>query len=352
MTIIIFFILFILGLIFKANKLVSGSIIFFIWIMSWTNQIADYSNYENHYLAASADYRDYGYYFLSVFFKNLGFDYFSFKLFFMGLGLIVLYKFLTTFSYNHSFVAALYMGFYCFFDIVQYRNFIAFTFVLLGLLILLKRRNDPFSKLMFILFLLLGSQIHASVLLFFIFLFADKSIFSTLNDFLLKFFFPVFLACMVSFFYLGNVSSRVDVYSSAISFVTKFVLALMYLMNIFFVLIYDKKEQNVMLPNSDVMYYSYNPNRFILLSNILFLVSLPLCFQNTLYLRLFKYMSLLNIVFISNKLVNVKSDLFITLQNIGLFVYALGILIMFYFMHASFEKFVLEPILFNNLLLN
>lgn len=347
MLLFIFFALLFLGLVFKRNNVVTVLIFVFVWLFSWNDQIADFVAYRDFFLYDDAEFRDYGYYVLNEIFRWMGVDFLQFKLILMAFALGVTCFFILQHSYYPSFIASMYLGFSCYFDIAQYRNFVAFSFVLLGVHFLLQGQSIR-DKMFFVLFVFLGASVHASVLFFLVFVLIDKTNFESLQNFLKKICLPLLCILFMFFSYSGGIIYRVEYYKAQISVLSIVMLVVMYVVNVLYVWVYDRRVPIMFCGKISLL--SCNVNRFILWANILFLSTFPMAAQNLNNLRLFKYMSLLNIIFISNRNARSEENVFSLIQDFFIILYCACILGMYYFMHPSFKDMVMEPLFLKNIL--
>ena len=350
MIFLIFSLLFIYALFFKQSKIVAISSFIFAWILSINTSLGDYATYEKYYLYNYSDFRDIGYYFLSSFFQTIGLNFLQFKMVVLAAGFTILCRFVIKYSVNCAFVSLIYLLFYSFYDIEQFRNFIAFCLVVQGLDFLLQNPLKIQSKIIYLCFVVLGGSLHVTVLFFMAFALIDESIFLSIKNLILKMILPLILIFYIVLSNMDNVFTRIEMYGTHISAFSESILILMYALSIIYVWSYDWKK-TIIPYEHNIITYTCNKNHFILIANFVFLLTLPLAVQNLNYLRLFKYMSLLNLIFISNKNIYPSKTCTVALQDAILFIYGGCILGMYYFMHPSFLPKVIQPILFDNLIL-
>jgi hypothetical protein len=136
---ILFIILGLSGVFFQRSKILALVIFFFVWTLAWTTTLPDYFNYK--YGFEHETFNDVGYQFVSSIFLDSHIPFFNFMLTFIGAGIAILAWFVIKFAKRCSLVASLYLWTTARYDIVQYRNFAAFTIILIGVYFLVVYRN-------------------------------------------------------------------------------------------------------------------------------------------------------------------------------------------------------------------
>ncbi len=339
-----------LGFYKKSSRILTAVILFFVWILSWNNSLGDFDAYELYYNSDLTDFRDIGYYVLTNYLFRFGLSFLQTKLVIMAFSLCILYRFIVKYSVWHTLVASLYLLTFCFYDIEQYRNFFAFSLVLLGLIFLFDNKYKAYSKIIFAICVLVGFTIHASVIVFLMFLIIDKNTFKSLKNFVLRLFLPSLIAVYFMSKSISMVSERVEYYENAISQFSKIMVVAMYVLNAIY--IYTNSRKKPSFSNTFIEGFVNDENSTMPVANVLFFITLPFVFQSLNYLRLFKYLCVINVVYLSNLLFDTDC-LRISHRKVAvLSIYAFFVLGIFYFMHPSFFDKVLQPLLFNNMLLD
>lgn len=147
------------------------------WIfLGFNTNNADYGNYENAYNSfangASNNYFEIGFYLLMRLCIILRLSYQGFLLFISAITLFIFSRSIKYLTNNRLLAFAFYFVYPFAFDIVQYRNFLGFAFVLYGIHYLLKPDKTIKNIILYLFFVLLGSSIHTSMLIYAIFIIA------------------------------------------------------------------------------------------------------------------------------------------------------------------------------------
>lgn len=158
----------------QSNRLhfaVLAVLLIFAWIMFGFNYSnADYGNYEAAYNDIKAGgtnaYLDVGFSFLMKLCGLCGLSYQGFMIVISALCLLIFTLALRRLTKSVSVALAFYIVYPFVFDIVQYRNFLAFAFVLYGLRFLLKDKVRIKDIALYLVFVLIGSLIHLSVIIY------------------------------------------------------------------------------------------------------------------------------------------------------------------------------------------
>lgn len=171
------------NLIFKNKKInVNKLCLILLFILSWilfafNYSNADYDNYKNAYDAISKgqkdDYFEFGFYVLIKIFALLQIPY---QVFLGCVALVCLLIFTITIkrlTSRYSLAFLLYLIYPFAFDIVQYRNMLSFSFVLIGICFLVQNRLSVKTRaIKFLLFVILGTLFHSSAIVYSVLLFA------------------------------------------------------------------------------------------------------------------------------------------------------------------------------------
>ena len=156
----------------KRNSRVSCILVFAaMWVLMGLNTYnADYVGYQYFYDFKLEDYSgvNYGYLALEQFCWSLGLDFVQFRMLASFSGLCLITLFVRRYSRNASAVLVLYMLMPFFYDIVQFKFFMAASFAIYGLRFLIDRTN--FYILKFFIFLGVAALIHPAAVLFGFFL--------------------------------------------------------------------------------------------------------------------------------------------------------------------------------------
>lgn len=151
-----------------------------LWIAAWilfgfNTSNGDYANYENAYnnfaIGINDNYFEKGFALIIQLFVWLKFSYPAFLIVISAITLFIFTKSLNYLTNNRALTFLCFIIYPFAFDIVQYRNFLAFSIVLYGLHFLLKEKVAKEDIICYILAVLIASSIHSSMLIYMAFLF-------------------------------------------------------------------------------------------------------------------------------------------------------------------------------------
>jgi hypothetical protein len=333
--------------IFRASIL-----LLFIWIFSgWNSRNHDYNNYIVYY-RSSVDYintifnnmensaTSIGYYYLNNIFYTLNFTFIEFKIIFSFLCIVLLYKYINTWSACPIICLFIYIISTFFVDVIQMRNTIAYLICFQFLGTLLKKGGK--YKIYFILAVLFASTFHIMMLFYLIFIFSNTE--KRMN---------LFLHLFVAFLSMGFIyrlvpsiisilnSGKYEIYNTDSITLFGFVLTFVILFfNMGIIWYYNTKPTMSSLINIEFKKYEY----FIYNCNILFLYLLPFSLINMSIIRLYRNFFLFNIIYILNKKKYIEHEIF---EN-SIPIFILYIILMFFAFQATGN--IIPIILFNNLL--
>lgn len=334
------------GLFFQRSKFLTLLIYLFIWTLMWNTRTADYGAYENIYILN--EFRDGGYSVLCALGRMLGLTFFQFYLTITGLALIVYCRFTLKYARCCSLVAALYLLFICFFDIVQFRNFVAFSIVLLALPQLFV--NGRYNIIIFCTAVALAATIHVTMLFYLVYPFMNRDVFKLAN--LKRYIIPLILLVIAMYFGVSMFEDRLNTisnnYNKGVSIYSAIFIVLLVFGNIGYLWYWTTRRatEPLSLEQEDL---SENPKDLVLFFNIAMVLLMPIAFKSMTIFRLFKYMAIVNFAFVSNKFTNPKSFKIIP-QTIVITLYGLVYLVLFIYIHITqFIPRVMLPILNRNL---
>ncbi len=159
----------------KPRYIVFILLFVFSWILFGLNYSnADYENYEAAYndikYGRENDYFEIGFFALIKLSAALGLSYQVFLVIISAVCLFIFTKALSYLTNNLALSFACYLIYPFVFDVVQYRNFLAFAFVLFGLHYLLDNNSKTVKNVLkYFLFVVLGSLFHLSVIIYSLF---------------------------------------------------------------------------------------------------------------------------------------------------------------------------------------
>lgn len=335
----LYFILCVSGFTVKRSKVLTFLILLFAWVLiGWNYDNSDYAAYQNFYIHNSdfIGLMEPGYLLLCGLFDSLGFDYVSFRIITSGFVIcIYLYIILKYACYNCC-VAACYLAFLLILDVTQIRNFIAFSFVFLGLTILIYGHNNV--RLKYILFVILASLIHVSSIFYLLFVNIRRRKYS-IYWFIVLFIIELLVVKGLPAMLGEYISDKFQDYSHETSLFTISVASLIQLFNVYYIYIVGKSTV-ACLSDSERANTFYN-------MNLLLLFMIPFYLDTLTYMRIFRNISILNFIYITNALSVQKRNIF--LKTIIFLMYASYFLLLVRFMH-NFENVFTPVFEYNNFL--
>jgi hypothetical protein len=310
--------------------------------LAWTTTLPDYNNYLYGY--EHETFTDVGYQFVSSLFLNVGIEYFDFKMTFIGLGVAILAWFVIKFAKRCSLVASLYLCTTSIYDIVQYRNFVAFSICLIGFYVLVVYKNK-ISRIVFGAISLLAASVHVTTLFYAIFFMADKRFIQKISKVWLIIIVAI-IAIVGNYYFAGVLESKFERYDVGVSMLTRTLLVSLFIGNLFFILYVNKRKNSAKLSIAQSQYVDTTIN-FVVLANTFLLVLLPAAFLSLNALRIFRYMAIINFVFVSNKFSN--RNLGIVGNTVVTLVYSIVYFEVAYLMHSSSFNIIIDTIFNDNL---
>jgi hypothetical protein len=335
----------IFSLFFKKSKVLSIVLFIFIWILfGWNNWNADYPMYEKMYsdnLSYSSLFTyEGGYKFLMFCCKLIHLNFQQFFVFVSGIVLLFLFRFFLIFSYLPAFLIITFFWVFFPLQFVIFRNFIAFVIMLQGLIPVL--RNEKYNKQKFIFFVLIASTIHISSLLYLIFLFAFKEEEIKIKN-VYFYLFSLLAIIIILHKFVFQIISFAN-YNKALFYKTSFHLFVFYsliqIVNLYVVKYFLKYDS--FFSKQD----SYRVNTIMLNINVIMLFLIPIYYGMAVFIRILLNMSIVNLVFITNKSFLTERKLF---PMSLFFIYMLFWFFCFIFL---VKEGTIIPLFNNNLILN
>ena len=329
MLVNIFFLLVILGLIFPKSRIISIAVFVLVWVLMWNETLLDYANYEYMYDFQAAS--DLGYQYLCDFFYNANLPFLICKVSLTGVATLLFCIFVLRNSIYPGFVASTYLLCCSVLDMEQFRNFISFSLVLTAIPLLFD--NDNRKKIIYFGVVLLASSIHVSSLFFLIFGLLDRSLFNSTKKKVLAAVLLLVFYYIVSAYFLGSMEERLDGYSKlGTSTFTKTMLTLMMLINFIYIHYVTFKLPRTEMVNKGLAYlYNYNSEKTIYYLNIAIFLLLPLTFFSLTYARLYRYLAIVNCIYVSNSISTMQNNKY--LHFVILFIYMLSFAGLMWTMH-------------------
>ncbi len=335
-----------LCLVVQRSKWLTVFVYFFSWTLMWTKYRADYRAYEAIYYS-SFEFRDLGYQLMCAAGRAMGLTFFEF---FMVIGFIALFLyciFTVRYVHKNSLVAGLWMMCVLMFDIVQIRNFLAFS-VLLNFIPLLFRPTRN-RLILYCVGVAIASTIHLTIGFYLIFIFMNTEWFNVKN--FRKILFPlviVVVGIMIGFeLYAEKAETMMSLYNRRTSDITKWVTALLLIGNAVFISLWRYKKQELKLTEREEA-FTYSPGHIVTLMNVSLILLYPIALQSLTVMRLYKYMSIINFGYIANHMSSYTNWKLVP-QTLLLSLYALSYLaLMVMIHHSQFIGGVAKPIFLTN----
>lgn len=308
------------------------------WILMANKHVADYDSYRLIFEDTS-DFRDWGFGALCLLFNKMGYTVLDLKMVTTAISYIILIWLCNKYIYYKAFAAALYLLFFNQLDVVQFRNFIAISFFLLGLGFLIQ--DKKYSKVKYLICIIIGSLFHSMVIFYTILLVFNKRLFKSPSK-LLSISIPFVLAMSIILLSSpSQLTARIDTYSAGSSLLTKIVVCIIYIINIVS-LKYMAVNKNVLRVGDRQTALLQNDTNAIMYLNYGLLFILPLAVNNLIYMRLFRFVGLVNCFYFLNTIYYKKHK---TLYFLLIIIYATIYLIIVYFMHSdAFFDGIMNPL--------
>lgn len=324
-AVIISILLILLSILRPASKIVSFFVFILMFLLfGWNYWNGDYDAYENLYNNALAEFAiggyERGYTSLMSFFSIIGFDFQQFFITVALFSLLLLFNFIVRYSKYPAIFSCI---FFCFFfplDYVILRNFIALTIVLQGLIFVINQYK--YSLWIFGAFVFIASLFHSTAIFYMVLIpfLNRKNI--CLSTFLLcviaaTFFLIIFGNRVISLL-VTNVNGRDELYAS--SFLRFIFNSGIQILNLLIILFYYKKGAVLSITEKEQVF-----NKVLTNINIVLLFLIPIYYSFAIAERLFRNISIINIVFMTNILYEYR------LNRTKIFLFLLLILYLSYF---------------------
>jgi hypothetical protein len=332
----------VLGILFQRSKLLAVIIFFYIWTLAWNTTLPDFGNYQIAYFHETS--KDVGYKFVSAQFLNFQVPFFYFMLSFVGAGMCLLAWFVMKFAQRCSLVAALYLWTTARYDIVQYRNFVAFSVILVGIYFLIAYKNK-ISKIVFSILSFVAASVHVTTIFYWIFVVANKKFLKKVSKVWLVFS-VIVVGCLVNYYFADILESKFESYNVGVSILTRSLLIILFISNLFFIRYVNKRKNSARLTTVQTKYMDVHVD-FVVLANTFLLILLPAAFLSLNAMRIFRYMAIINFIFISNKFSNRPSG--IVGNTIVSVMYAAIYAFICYVMHIEEFQHIIDAISNENL---
>lgn len=335
-------------LLFQKSKLLTVLCFFFIWTLAWTTKQPDYANYQ--LMFDNSDATDLGFRWLTNFAKSFKLDYFTFRLIFLAIGWSIYCWFVLKYAKRCSLTAIIYLWTGSLYDMVQNRNFVAFSICLIGICYLFKtQKMTTRRQIVYAGFVLLASSIHVTCAFFLILLIFNKITINKFSPVQIGF---ICLVAVIVFYYIFSdiVTEKILNYDTGVSVTTKFAVILLFTLNLAFIRYarnYNPRNNKVSCSDKDKMYLTTLQNNTLIINSALLLL-LPAAFMSMSALRVYRYIGIINFSYVTNKIKsqNTIKSLFLTLL---ILVYSSSFFIVVYMMHLSSFMLVIFPPFYDNI---
>ena len=292
-----------------------------------TRGIADFDSYKLMYYHNSNIISSPGYKLISQFAYKNGLTFIQFRTIIYAIALILLYFVINQLNDFKNIIGGIYAIFPYTFDVIQMRNFLAFSIVLFGLYFLFTK--EKIGKPIFILLVALASTIHLVSIVYYSLLLSHskrneesrKKILIFIFIFiiglsLLTRFIPSMMSLMISLFITFN-SERGTAYTSVLLNWGFVIFWLMYLLYFAVIIIGQKSSE-----------FEYNLNNILVyeplyLMNLCLTIYLPLLLININFYRIYRNFSIIN--YISLPMI-LRQNRF-SIKLIGVMIFSFGFIL-------------------------
>lgn len=335
------------GFVIQRSKILTILIYLFAWTLMWTTHTADYNAYWGIY-NSGFEFRDGGFKILCMAGHWLGLSFFEF---FMSLGFITIgiYCWFTIrYARKNSLVAALWLLALSLLDLVQFRNFMGFAIVLCFIPCLFNPSRNKI--ILYCAGVLVAGTIHLTMIFYLVFVFMNKEWFSAKN--LRKIIVPLVLLAVAlvigGSYYIDRAETMMTLYNRKTSDLTKWLILGLFVGNAAFVYFWSRRKVELNLDDNQ-MSIALSPGKVVVLFNIILIILYPISFQTLSIMRLYKYVAIINFVYIANHMASVTNWRLVP-QTFVIGLYGLSYFILFLFINGMFYiKGVTKPIITTNI---
>lgn len=328
---VVFFIIFsLLGLFFPKSRWVSVMIFVFVWILMWNESMLDMINYMRSYENENAG--DFGYKMLTTISKKIGANFIQFKLSLTFCGLAFYLWFILKFAYYKGLVSSIYLVAYSILDVEQFRNFVSFSVLLLFIPQLFNRR--PKNIIKYCLGVVLASLIHMSSLFYSLNAIISKnSLKSSKNKWILLTVVMLVFIALSQAEVLYRIERHADFSGDGTSNFTRVLLVAMFSFNMFYIYVNSKNIISKRLNKNQYLIAADKDNTILYMNAVLFFL-LPFIFQSLNFARLYRYMGIINCIYVSNRFVAYKG-FNLVFRFLILFIYMATYAVLAWVMHQT-----------------
>jgi hypothetical protein len=149
-----------------------------------------------------------------------------------------------------------------------------------------------------------------------------------------------------NYYFADVLESKFERYDVGVSVLTRSLLIMLFIGNLFFIRYVSKRPNSLQLTALQSQYVDTNVN-FVVLANTFLMILIPAAFLSLNAMRIFRYMAIINFVFISNKFSNRTSG--VVGNTMVSIMYASIYAFICYVMHIEEFQHIIEAITKGNL---
>lgn len=258
---------------------------------------ADYANYLHRYDMGKEVLLDAGFSVLCYFFDTLGFDYQGFKSILSLLCLLLVFRTIKKVSLRPAFIGSLFLLFPFILDVIQFRNFVAYSIVFAGIPYLYETGIKNAIK--YVIIVIIATSIHFSAIFYLLFLLSKIRLKSwhialgILMVFVAKEFFKAFFSDYLD-------TDKLEFFDSPSKLGALFGSFVIIMNCIIIYYVYKSKKKCMITSNKDFFTMRFNAGNMWLLCNVLLVFIIPFLLDNGNYYRIFRNIIILNMAYIDN----------------------------------------------------
>lgn len=281
-----------------------------MWILfGWNTGNADFENYLGMYESDYSDLKinslDFGYFYLNQMFGELGYTFMQFRAVLSFFGLSVLFLFIAKWSSSPFISTLIYLIAVFSIDAVQVRNFCGYVIVLFALKFLIDGSTK--GRIIYSFFVLISATFHIVMLFYLIFNFIDpiKKL-KPKNHILISIGLLIIGTPVLQYIFSalniddnGKIENYLEVFSYPALIISVMVLLVNYVVVNYFV---NKNSVEIKSGSPLTLVSQVNFTNVVYNINTLFFYLIPLFPIDMTFLRLYRNLFVLNIIFIFNTL--------------------------------------------------
>jgi hypothetical protein len=192
---------------------------------------------------------------------------------------------------------------------------------------------------------LVSASIHVTTIFFSIFVIADRRLSKHISKGWLIFIIAV-IFLIGNYYFAAELDSKLERYDYGVSLLTRTLLVVLFIGNLFFIRLVNNQSMPSNLTTAQFQYIDRNVN-LVVIANTLLLILLPAAFMNLNALRIFRYLAIVNFVFVTNKFGNSSANIWG--HTFVAIMYAMAYAYISYLMHSTSFKIIIDTIFNDNL---